>query len=266
MTQDPSASIGATDIVGGLRDLGVSPGMTLLVHSSLSSLGHVEGAEHTVIDALIEAIGPTGLLTMPTHTHATVNARQPVFHELLSPSCVGRATETFRRRPGVVRSLHPTHSVGALGIDAAEFVHGHDEDDTPCSRTSPYGRLVERKGSVLLIGVGLERFTLMHGFEEWADVPWLFNRTEELWTITADQRLIAVPSRRHTNDPRYHARNFPALEPALQAQGAIRLGTIGAATVRLIDAAAAATCLIPIIRADPSILLPPPQHDAASAG
>ena len=39
--------------------------MTLMVHSSLSALGEVEGGANTVIGALLEAIGPTGTLAMP---------------------------------------------------------------------------------------------------------------------------------------------------------------------------------------------------------
>lgn len=244
-----------SDIVAGLEGVGVEPGSTLLVHSSLSSLGWVDGAEHTVIDALLHVAGPAGLLSMPTHTWGTVNARQPVFHQSLSPSIVGRVTETFRHRPGVRRSLHPTHSVAASGPDATDFVRGHESFSTPCAPRSPYGQLVERGGHVLLLGVGLESFTLMHAFEEWAPAPWLFNRVESLWVITEDNRTLSVLSRRHTNDPRYHERDFPSLEPFLRERGVIRYGTIGDAVVRLIDAKGAAAALVPLIADDPSVVL-----------
>lgn len=243
------------DIVAGLERLGVEAGATLLVHSSLSSFGWVEGGEHAVIDALLHVTGRSGLLAMPTHTWGTVNARQPVFHESLSPSIVGRITEAFRHRPGVCRSLHPTHSVAASGADAEGFVHGHECFSTPCARRSPYGQLVERGGKVLLLGVGLDSFTLMHGFEEWAQVPWLFNRVESLWVVTRGGRTLEVPSRRHINDPRYQKRDFPSLEPVLRERGLIRYTTVGDATLRLIDAAGAAQCLVPLIEGDPSVVL-----------
>lgn len=243
------------DILASLREVGVEPNTTLFVHSSLSSLGWVEGAEHTVIDALLQAVGAGGLLVLPTHTWSTVNARQPVFHQSLTPSIVGRVTESFRQRAGVWRSLHPTHSVAAVGPDAEAFVRGHELYSTPCSRPSPYGQLVDRAGKVLLIGVGLESFTLMHAFEEWAPVPWLFNRTELLWSITEANRVLSVPSRRHTNDPRWQRRDFPALEPVLQEYGAIRYATVGKATLRLIDAKRAEACLVPLIAADPDIVV-----------
>jgi aminoglycoside 3-N-acetyltransferase len=245
------------DIVAGLRNAGIEAGSALFVHSSLSSLGWVDGAEHAVIDALLQAVGPPGLLAMPTHTWSTVNARQPVFHQSFSPSIVGRLTESFRQRPGVVRSLHPTHSVAAVGVGAEEFVRHHERYSTPCAPPSPYGQIVDRAGTVLLLGVGLERCTLMHAFEEWAGVPWLFNRTELLYSITAENRAYSVPSRRHTNDPRWQRRNFPALEPALLSSQAVRYASIGNATVRIVEARRAAECLVPLIAGDPDIVVAP---------
>lgn len=251
---DLGRSLSTRDIVEGLRKAGIEGGETVLVHSSLSSLGWVEGGENALIDALVEAIGWSGILAMPSHTWATVNVRQPVFHQSLSPSTVGRVTETFRHRARVVRSMHPTHSVSALGSDATEFTRGHELYSTPCAPLSPYGQLVQRAGKVLLVGVGLDRLTLMHAFEEWAEVPWLFNRTEQLYSISAENRVYAVPSRRHTNDPRWHLRDFPSLEPVLQANQAISYSTLGEATLRLVDAQRAAACLVPLIASEPDIV------------
>lgn len=255
MTGTPTTT--TRTLLDALRELGVEAGSTMLVHSSLSSLGWVEGGEHAVIDALLQAVGPAGLLVMPTHTWATVHQDQPVFHETLSPSTVGRVTESFRRRPGVRRSLHPTHSVAACGPGADDFIAGHERYATPCPPPSPYGQLVERKGKVLLLGVGLDRCTLIHGFEEWADVPWLFNRTESLSVVTARGNILSVPSRRHTNDPYYEERNFPSLEPLFQKAGAILYGRAGSAVLRLIDAALAAEHLVPAISRNPDIVLGP---------
>jgi aminoglycoside 3-N-acetyltransferase len=260
---NPAGALRGSDLAASFAEVGVRRGGALLVHSSLSSLGMVHGGEHVVIDALLEAVGPDGLLIMPTHTWSTVHAAQPVFHERLTPSVTGRITETFRHRPSAVRSRHPTHSVAALGAGAAQFCAGHELWSTPCSRSSPYGRLVEAGGHVLMIGVGLESFTLMHGIEEWAEVPWLFNRVETLHVICADGTIRTVTSRRHTNDPYYEERDFPSLEPRLRAAGAIRSAEAGPATLRLIDAAKAVEVLLPLLRAEPDLVLGP---RAATAG
>jgi aminoglycoside 3-N-acetyltransferase len=227
------------------------------VHSSLSSFGTVRGGEHTVIDALLDIVGPEGIVAVPTHTWATVSARQPVFHEQLSPSITGRVTESFRLRPSAIRSLHPTHSVAAIGRDAQEFCRGHELRSTPCSRDSPYGRLVARGGQVLMLGAGLDTMTLMHGIEEWAEVPWLFNRVETLRVITSSGSVLTVLSRRHTDDPYYEERDYPSLEPLLRQAGAIRYGTAGNATIRVIDAARATDVLLPLLKENPDLVLGP---------
>lgn len=257
--EDERPLVTERDLVECFSNLGVTRGGAVLVHSSLSSLGVVRGGAHAVVDALLEVIGPDGLLIMPTHTWSTVGSDQPVFHETLSPSTTGLITEELRRRPSAVRSLHPTHSVAALGRGAVEFCRGHELRSTPCSHSSPYGRLVAAAGQVLLIGVGLESFTLMHAFEEWAEVPWLFNRSEDLAVLTADGSTLTVASQRHTNDPHYEERDFPSLEPVLRDGGAIGYGRVGSAEVRLVDAATASDLLLPLIRANPDIVLGAPS-------
>src|SRR5262245_25669165 len=54
------------DLRRDLEHLGLRPGDTVLVHSSLSRLGFVEGGAEAVIDALLDAIGPSGTLCMPS--------------------------------------------------------------------------------------------------------------------------------------------------------------------------------------------------------
>ena len=54
-------------IAAGLASMGVVRGDALFLHSSLKSLGYVEGGPRAVIDALLDAIGPEGTLVVPTY-------------------------------------------------------------------------------------------------------------------------------------------------------------------------------------------------------
>jgi len=105
-----------------LEALGVRSGRVLLVHSSLSSLGVVSGGAATVIDALRALLGPEGTLVMPSHTWDRPGRGDFAFDIGKTPSCVGAISEKFRTMPGAIRSLHPTHSVVALGPKAGSSI------------------------------------------------------------------------------------------------------------------------------------------------
>jgi aminoglycoside 3-N-acetyltransferase len=240
-------------LTDGFRAAGLQGGDVVLVHSSLRKLGPVEGGADTVIDALLETVGPDGTLAMPTHTWKVVNAEQPVFHQALTPSNVGALTNVFRQRAGVIRGLHPTHSVAAIGPRAAELVDGHERDDTPCSATSPYGRLRDWGGKILIIGEGLNCCTFFHGCEQWAGMPWAVSpQPFQLFSITAGGQVHPVSLRHHivnTWD------QYPRLEGPLISAGALRISHLGDCPLRLLDARAAAEWLIARLQRDPGIIL-----------
>src|SRR5215471_3417369 len=119
-------------IVADLRKLGLEPGGIALVHSSLSALGFVVGGAEAVIDALEEALGTGGTLLLPTHSWEAMEAGCRVFDVRQTPSCVGIISETFRAMHGSIRSLHPTHSVAAIGPRAPWIIAAHDQCTTPC--------------------------------------------------------------------------------------------------------------------------------------
>jgi aminoglycoside 3-N-acetyltransferase len=241
------------ELVAAFKGSGLKDGDTVLVHSSLRLLGKVEGGADTVIDALLETVGAAGTIAVPTHTWSTVYWEQPVFHQTLSPSIVGTLTNIFRNRSGAVRSLHPTHSIAAIGAKAKELVSDHERDNTPCSPTSPYGKLITWKGKILLIGVGLDRCTFFHCVEELADCgTWsLTDGMEQLYSITSDGRVISVPSHRHQNGV---SDNYPRLDESLRNDGIIRLTHCGDCALRVVDAAAAAGWLVPRLKENTKLL------------
>jgi aminoglycoside 3-N-acetyltransferase len=162
--------IGRTELVASLRRAGVAPGDLLMVHSGLSKLGNIEGGAQTVIDSLLEAIGPAGTLLMPTYTRAEdVIARQERGETVdlrTEPSLTGKITEEFRRRPGVLRSSHPFSSVCAIGPLAEWLTSAHDADPMICHPNSPLGRFLEKNGKLLGLGVTLGPVTFYHLAED----------------------------------------------------------------------------------------------------
>ena len=169
-----------------LQNAGLTGKETILIHSSMKAIGEVESGADTVLDAWMEYFAD-GLLLLPTHTWANVNAEHPVYDYRSTPSCVGLLTNLFRLRAGVVRSLHPTHSLAGFGKGAAEYLAGEDENNTPCTPGGAYDRLKDCVGKILLVGVGHERNTYIHSVEEVLNVPnRLAAEPMELLTILPD--------------------------------------------------------------------------------
>lgn len=228
--------ITADDIFIGLRELGLRAGDSVLAHSSLSSFGRVEGGADAVIDGIIRAVSPDGNVLFPTLTgsEALSPENPPTFDVLNTPCWTGIIPETARKRPGFVRSAQPTHSVCAFGPKAEWFIEGHEFSPTPCGIGSPYDRLVQAGGYILLIGVTHSSNTTMHYIEEIAESPWHIQPEIALSTIRyANGRMSQAPVRLH----RYGTlRNFARLEPEFLAKGIQVNGKIGESTVRLIKA------------------------------
>ena len=167
---DPDAHIDQARLEQFLRDLGVERGRDLILHSSMRKMGHVEGGADTLIAALQNVLGPDATLLMPTYPltkGAVEHMQDPTpFDVAADRSTMGRITETFRHLPGALRSAHPTHSVTALGPDAAAYTQDHHRTPTPCGPGSPFWHLSDKGGQILCIGIGIGKVTSHHVIED----------------------------------------------------------------------------------------------------
>lgn len=219
----------------GLKALGVSAGMTVMVHSSLRAFGQVPGGADTIIDSLYKVLTPEGTLLMPALSYMTVTRRQPVFDQLHTPSCVGIIPETFRQRQGVLRSLHPTHSACGWGKHARTLLAEHPLDHTPCGPHSPFHRLPQFDGYILMLGCGLKPNTSMHAIEELVTPPYLFNQS-----IT----YTLIDENNHARQKEYTPHNFNGWEQRydrvenLLSHPQLRTGEVAGAVCHLIHAPA----------------------------
>lgn len=224
------------DLLFCLEAMNIDPRGTLLVHSSMKAIGEVEGRADTVLDAFIEYMRD-GLLVFPTHTWATIDRENPVMYVSTEPACTGILPNLFLKRPGVVRSLHPTHSVAALGADAQDYVCGEQRAETPCARFGCWGKLVDRDAQILFLGCPTTCNTLLHGTEEWEGIPDRLEPEPQLFTVVdTDGTRCPVTQYRHNDS--HPSRFYDKMEPVFAARGAMRYGRFGDAPCAVGSAAA----------------------------
>ena len=217
------------DLVAGFRLLGLQEGGIVGVHSSLSSFGHVEGGADTVIDALLETVGPTGSVVTPAYSNnrehleippeeqalgMTWKSRILPFDPARDGAWTGKITDTFWRRPEALRGSHRTHSLAAIGPEAAVLVGG-------------WHKLLALDGSILLLGVTLGTCSSLHLAEEGITLPRYI--TGKL-TMPADLRAKYPGEEWEIGFGPYP--DFVLLEGPAQARGVMQLTRLGNAIVR----------------------------------
>lgn len=228
-----------------LSELGLERNDTVLIHTSFRTLGEVEGGPNGLIDGFCEYLSQ-GLFVVPTHTWENVTASQPVYNVRTSVPCIGLVPRTAALRTDGIRSLHPTHSVWAYGREAVSFVAGEELAETPAPVGGAWWKLGEMGAKILLIGVGHNRNTFLHAVDEIAGLD------DRLNPNTFSVTVMGRRGEQWTHTFRPHGETgselFGKFEPAFQEWGVQRMGRLGDAAVRVVDAAKARDCLLRIYR------------------
>jgi aminoglycoside 3-N-acetyltransferase len=231
-----------------LLSLGLRPGGVLLVHSSLRSLGPISGGAETVIEGLLRALGPEGTLLLPAFSYNIVTAAHPFFDLRNTASNVGALPEYFRKRSGTLRSMHPTHSVCAVGKEARSLLANHVQDFTPCGPNSPITLLPGRSGQILMLGCGLGPNTSMHGVEERTEPPYLFGPDRAYQFFLPEGGVASKVYRPHGFDG--WRQRYDRLDSMLPPS-VLRVGKIFSAAAHLLEAHAMWEIAEDTLRRDP---------------
>lgn len=244
------------DLLEDLKQMGLKGDETILIHSSMKSLGEIDGGADTVLDAWIEFF-KEGLLLLPTHTWKTINEDNPVYDPANSPSCVGLLTNMFLKREGVIRSLHPTHSMAGIGKYAKEYLNGEELNNTPCTPAGAYDRLRDCGGKILLVGVGHERNTFIHSVEEVLNVPnRIADKPTELTIVMPNGENKKVYMRKHYCSMHPHvSENFVKLNKVFLDCGATKEVKLADANCILCDAKKVFEVVRHVIAPDPECIV-----------
>ncbi len=245
-----AAAVGGGQIREAIRSLGLA-GLPVCVHSSLRSFGHVVGGADTVIDAFLDegctlvvptfsavmfGIAPPEGMRPPRNGFDYGSAQEsPGSGRIFTPesnelsASMGAIPAAVLARPGRVRGNNPLCSFTALG-PGADLVR----EQRPLDVYAPLRLLGARGGFVLLIGVGLERMTLVHLAEEksgrapfrrWANGPDGLPLEVEVGSCSDGFRKlepVLAPLARETRVGESLWRAFPARATVDAAAAAIR--------------------------------------------
>lgn len=176
------------DLAHGLRSLGLRSGDLVMVHSSMRSVGPIVGGPNEMIEALLESVGHSGTVMMyvdwedgaqgytKTDCETPLSPDQmdawPAFdaRKARADRSYGILPEFLRTWPGAVRSVNPGASVAAVGARADRICADHPLD-YGYGPGSPFAKLVQAQGRVLLLGSPLANVTLLHFSEHMARLP-----------------------------------------------------------------------------------------------
>ncbi|HVE64608.1 MAG TPA: GNAT family N-acetyltransferase [Mycobacteriales bacterium] len=243
---DHAGPVTRASLAGDLRALGLAQGDTVLVHTSMSALGWVCGGSVTVVDALLEVLGPAGTLVMPTFTSdlsepsywrnppvpqswwPVIRQEMPAFEPALTPGrYLGAVSETLRTWPGAVRGPHPQMSFAALGPRAAEIVAPHSVG-VDLGEGSPLARLYDMGAQVLLLGVGHANNSSLHLAENRAS--WPGKTTIEQGSAVRVSGLRRWVTWQTLDDD---TGDFPEVGEVVDAASIVTIGLVGSAESRL---------------------------------
>src|SRR6185295_16959423 len=174
-----------SSLVADLRRLGLAAGEIVMVHASVRRVGPVFGGPDEIHLAVEDAVAPGGTVMMVVacpdgyddvgRGHLTAGqeaellAHQPAFDPKTARANrdVGTLAEIFRSWPGTLTSDSAAR-IAARGARAAWLTAEHPLS-YPFGRGTPYEKLVEARGKVLLLGSDHDEVTLMHYPEHVAD-------------------------------------------------------------------------------------------------
>lgn len=225
--------MGIKEVLSQLESFRFAIGHHVHVHSSLKSVGKIEGRGEALLETLIDFFTQDGgMVSFPTHTWD-----KNVLDYKRKHTCMGMLSKLALQREDGVRSSNPTHSMVIFGDRAKEYAKW---DDNITSSTSPYGcygKLFDEDGYILLMGVGQEKNTYIHAVEEMLGIP--ERRTDEFHNtlrINCDGSVVHKPMHLVFEEYGDISHHFGKLEKAFRYHGCIVDGKIGEARAQLCSA------------------------------
>lgn len=253
-----------------LREMGVAADDTLLVHANFRTDSGFKGSPHDLVSALVGLVGDKGNLLMVSqpfrgYAYDYLDKGKP-FDVRKTISMMGLTTEMFRRRPGTIRSLHPTHPVLIQGRDAELLAADHEKCLYPCGAGTPFAKFRELHGKVLFFDVSSGANTFFHHVEDLVKdrigFPIYDDRLFSVEVIDREGRKQVV---RTYTFARGVVRHTDRLEEEMDRRGKLERRKVGNSRLILADAADFVTVMTEMIGSG-GLIEPPGQQETKHHG
>lgn len=236
-------------LIADLQEVGVVLGDHVAVGLSFKSIGNVAGGPDTLIDALLETVGPEGTIMMNTFSaNFPPNKVQKdlIFDPSTAVPITGVVPRTILKRKGAFRSRHPICSVAAIGRYASYLTEDHNEES---NAFLPYDRLAKIDGKLLAIGIDDRMVVVRHVAQQKAG----------LWLVPM---LTAVRYFDKEGRPRIFVMKeppcvaaLPKMVPTLVEMGIVERGRVGNAQCFLAPVNASIKAMTALLKNDPTLTL-----------
>jgi aminoglycoside 3-N-acetyltransferase len=235
--------------------LGIAAGETVMVLAAMSKVGRMLNGPDALVAALLDTVGPAGTVMAYTDWDADYDeildpdgCVPPAWREHLPPfdPVVTRANrhngvlaEFVRTTPGARRSGNPGASVAAIGA-RAEWLTADHPLDYGYGEGSPFAKLIELNGKVLMVGNPLDTMTLLHHAEHLARLGNKRVRRSEVPFATSQGVRWRMIEEFDTSDPVVAGLSddyFAQIVVEFLASGHGSQGRVGTASSVLVEAA-----------------------------
>jgi len=168
-----------------LTRIGLRAGDTIMVHAAMSKVGTLLNGPDAFSNAILDVVGRDGTMLVYTswdslHDHLLDGDGRvlpewrdhvPGFDPQASRAARmnGVLAEFVRTMPGAQRSCNPGASVAAVG-KLANWITADHRLDYVYREQTPFSKLVEVGGRVLMVGAPWDTMTLVHHADHLADI------------------------------------------------------------------------------------------------
>lgn len=215
----------------------------IILHTSTMSIGKIQGGVKWVTQCFFDKVDISKntilVSALPYRGKFKDYLEKGIIFDVRdAPIAMGGINEHIGLLPEAKRSIHPTHSIVAVGRNATEYVCGHHLDKTPFGINSPYYKIIKNRGKAVMFGASMNYFTCIHAVEDMLGdlYPGTIydSKRFQVNCLNAEGEKLVV-------ETPYHAplqsciRMMLPLKPKLLKNGIMKITPIGESEIEIID-------------------------------